>query len=516
MKKMGIYTEATYDIVDVPGTVAPCEVYESRCVVSNIDQHIENCFSPPSAPPSSSPPSTPPPPIEPPSLPPPTPPSKPPPSTPPLRPPPSMSPMPPPLYPPFSPPPTPPPSPPPPSSPPPSPPPPSPPPPSLPPPSPPPPPPSPPPPSLPPPSPPPPSPPHPLPPPPPSNTGPWHIPTYNPVNVLAELGSSCDAACSVLDMQCKRPDTPNHVFETEEGMHDIVSRIGFTCDNVDEPEFTCSVLNDDAFNMTEDCISAPGMNSSGVSCSRYYTLTGHILRMCRDQQNNPNRCEDGDEFETCYPDTKYALVPGVNACPTGTEIASQASCEAAIDALGLTRTSEWIGSYSAVPRGCSYRGAGTAEEPPYRMLFNTAPSGSARSDLQSVCYTVPVSGLIDCDNYVFFTLTSNCRTLSIEECERHYEYRFVSAFFDDEVDQDRYVTCAKTDTNECAKDTNAYHYCNLSPPPPFTTPPPSPPYSPPSPPSPPLSVKCGGHSAASCAECPGGMVQVGATEYVNG
>merc|ERR1719162_2850860 len=85
------------------------------------------------------------------------------------------------------------------------------------------------------------------------------------------------------------------------------------------------------------------------------------------------------------PDSQYeTLAQGAAGCGPGKTITTEAECRAAHDALDLTIDPPWIGSHGGIPVGCSTRGYS------YRMHWNSASSGRARSDMTPVCATCRV------------------------------------------------------------------------------------------------------------------------------
>ena len=49
-------------------------------------------------------------------------------------------------------------------------------------------------------------------------------------------------------------------------------------------------------------------------------------------------------------------VEGARSCPIGDIITSQSDCDEAHAALGLPRSTAWIGSSATIPRTCSWKG----------------------------------------------------------------------------------------------------------------------------------------------------------------
>ena len=74
---------------------------------------------------------------------------------------------------------------------------------------------------------------------------------------------------------------------------------------------------------------------------------------------------------------------GDSDCPDGyTFITSETECETALTALDLCHTSQWTGSYTLIPVGCSHRPNYCGS---HDWHWNTATSGSGRSDTRPVC-----------------------------------------------------------------------------------------------------------------------------------
>lgn len=77
------------------------------------------------------------------------------------------------------------------------------------------------------------------------------------------------------------------------------------------------------------------------------------------------------------------LAFGAEGCPPGLEITIVQECELAIMGLGIGANPKWVASYPGLPRYCSVREkpAGDGE----RMHFNSADTGTGRSDLAPIC-----------------------------------------------------------------------------------------------------------------------------------
>lgn len=75
---------------------------------------------------------------------------------------------------------------------------------------------------------------------------------------------------------------------------------------------------------------------------------------------------------------------GMDGCPAGLEITTEADCQDALKSLGVEVSPKWVAAYDGLPRFCSVREtlAGGQVE---RMHFNSAGSGKARADLAPVC-----------------------------------------------------------------------------------------------------------------------------------
>lgn len=75
---------------------------------------------------------------------------------------------------------------------------------------------------------------------------------------------------------------------------------------------------------------------------------------------------------------------GENGCPPGREIISAEECEKAIKSMGLMASPKWVSNFDGLPRHCSVR-MKTDKGSKERMHFNSAASGTGRSDLAPVC-----------------------------------------------------------------------------------------------------------------------------------
>jgi len=101
------------------------------------------------------------------------------------------------------------------------------------------------------------------------------------------------------------------------------------------------------------------------------------------------------------------LAQGIAGCEPGLTITTEDECRAAHEALSLDIDPPWIGSHGGIPVGCSTRGYS------HRMHWNSASTGSARSDMTPVCrvqgYETLAEGTAGCEPGKTITTEDECR-----------------------------------------------------------------------------------------------------------
>jgi hypothetical protein len=162
----------------------------------------------------------------------------------------------------------------------------------------------------------------------------------------------------------------------------------------------------DDFDTCVDHIAATGTAAEvrANHCNDRYNLTVQVLRRTDTAGNNEimgaGDCCNTENWitattELCMVHYRQPPTPATTPAPTpanfyvgdlGTECAdnelilSPQVCEEALQQLGLdVAPSHWEGTFSQIPRGCSYRTA------PYVTHFNHGVAGHGRGDLQPVC-----------------------------------------------------------------------------------------------------------------------------------